>query len=158
MIFFFQAEDGIRDDLVTGVQTCALPILLHLVAVIRERGSQSFDRVNRQGAENVAKAAREAGVGHIVHLSAVGADPDPAYPYLFTKWQGEQAIRASGVPYDVLRPSLMFGIGDGFFTQLVRLIRWNPGGPVPGDGRAMFQPLAVAELPPIVRQCVQTRA
>src|SRR5258708_38470602 len=25
-IFFFQAEDGIRDDLVTGVQTCALPI------------------------------------------------------------------------------------------------------------------------------------
>src|SRR5258708_35734810 len=28
MFFFFQAEDGIRDDLVTGVQTCALPILL----------------------------------------------------------------------------------------------------------------------------------
>src|SRR5258708_25030400 len=27
MFFFFQAEDGIRDDLVTGVQTCALPIL-----------------------------------------------------------------------------------------------------------------------------------
>src|SRR5207244_8310706 len=25
-VFFFQAEDGIRDDLVTGVQTCALPI------------------------------------------------------------------------------------------------------------------------------------
>ena len=27
LFFFFQAEDGIRDDLVTGVQTCALPIL-----------------------------------------------------------------------------------------------------------------------------------
>src|SRR5258708_9094758 len=27
VVFFFQAEDGIRDDLVTGVQTCALPIL-----------------------------------------------------------------------------------------------------------------------------------
>src|SRR5258708_39094090 len=27
MLFFFQAEDGIRDDLVTGVQTCALPII-----------------------------------------------------------------------------------------------------------------------------------
>src|SRR2546425_8535195 len=27
MFFFFQAEDGIRDKLVTGVQTCALPIL-----------------------------------------------------------------------------------------------------------------------------------
>ena len=29
--FFFQAEDGIRDRLVTGVQTCALPISLHLL-------------------------------------------------------------------------------------------------------------------------------
>src|SRR5947208_10782513 len=28
IFFFFQAEDGIRDDLVTGVQTCALPILI----------------------------------------------------------------------------------------------------------------------------------
>src|SRR5258708_22643558 len=28
--FFFQAEDGIRDDLVTGVQTCALPICLFI--------------------------------------------------------------------------------------------------------------------------------
>ena len=30
-VFFFQAEDGIRDDLVTGVQTCALPILFILI-------------------------------------------------------------------------------------------------------------------------------
>jgi uncharacterized protein YbjT (DUF2867 family) len=131
-------------------------VVLHLVAVIRERGSQTFDRVNRQGAENVAKAAREAGVGHIVHLSAIGADPDPSYPYLYTKWQGEQAMVASAVPYDVLRPSLMFGIGDGFFTQLVKLIRWNPVVPVPGDGRAMFQPLAVTDLARIVVQCVET--
>src|SRR5438552_15307154 len=29
--FFFQAEDGIRDDLVTGVQTCALPIFLPML-------------------------------------------------------------------------------------------------------------------------------
>src|SRR5258708_9292916 len=36
-IFFFQAEDGIRDDLVTGVQTCALPILLTLEDLIFQR-------------------------------------------------------------------------------------------------------------------------
>src|SRR5207244_9101168 len=37
--FFFQAEDGIRDDLVTGVQTCALPILG------REIGDDSTDQL-----------------------------------------------------------------------------------------------------------------
>src|SRR5947208_10540693 len=34
-VFFFQAEDGIRDDLVTGVQTCALPILWLVNGVLR---------------------------------------------------------------------------------------------------------------------------
>jgi uncharacterized protein YbjT (DUF2867 family) len=130
-------------------------MLLHLVAVIRERGGQTFDKVNRQGAENVAKAAREAGVGHIVHLGALGADPDPTYAYLYSKWQGEQAMRASGVPCDVLRPSLMFGTGDGFFTQLVKLIRWNPVVPIPGDGRAMFQPFAITDLARIVVECAE---
>src|SRR5207244_9548807 len=36
VFFFFQAEDGIRDDLVTGVQTCALPISDQRPAVWRE--------------------------------------------------------------------------------------------------------------------------
>lgn len=130
-------------------------VVVNLVAVIRERGSQTFDTVNRGGAENVARAAHEAEVGHVIHLSALGCDPDPAYPYLFTKWEGEQAIRASGVPFDVLRPSLMFGTGDGFFTKLVKLIRWNPVVPVPGDGTTAFQPFAVSDLARIVVQCVE---
>jgi NADH dehydrogenase len=95
-------------------------------------------------------------VGHIVHLSALGVDPDPDYPYLATKWEGEQAMVGSGVPFDVLRPSLMFGVGDGFFTKLVKLIRWNPVVPIPGDGRATFQPLAVTDLAQIVVQCIET--
>src|SRR5207244_10552713 len=43
--FFFQAEDGIRDDLVTGVQTCALPIWLYRQRPLRQpdaRGMASF--------------------------------------------------------------------------------------------------------------------
>src|SRR5258708_38783546 len=41
--FFFQAEDGIRDDLVTGVQTCALPICRRLA-----RGGTDGDRDGRR--------------------------------------------------------------------------------------------------------------
>jgi len=149
---FVRADVASGEGLTEALRGC--DVVLHLTAVIRERGRQTFDRVNRQGAENVARAAKEAGVGHLIHQSALGADPDPTYGYLFTKWQGEQAARGSGVPYDVLRPSLMFGIGDGFFTQLVKLIRWNPVVPVPGDGRAMFQPLAIEDFARIVVQLV----
>jgi NADH dehydrogenase len=148
-----------RADVVTGAGlTEALSgcdVVVHLAAVIIERGSQTFDSVNRQGAENVGRAAREVGVKHIVHLSALGADPDPDYPYLASKWAGEEAMLASGVPVDVLRPSLMFGPGDGFFTKLVKLIRWNPVVPVPGDGTTAFQPLAVLDTGRIVAQCVE---
>lgn len=141
------------EGLVEALRGC--DAVVHLAAVIRERGSQTFDNVNRKGAENVGRAANQAGVGHIVHLSALGCDPDPAYPYLFSKWQGEQAILESAVPADVLRPSLMFGTGDGFFTRLVKLIRWNPVVPVPGDGTATFQPFAVSDLARIVVQCIE---
>jgi NADH dehydrogenase len=148
-----------RADVVTGTglveALSGCDAVVHLAAVIRERGSQTFDSVNRQGAENVGKAAHQAGVTHIVHLSALGADPDPDYPYLASKWAGEEAMLASGVPVDVLRPSIMFGPGDGFFTKLVKLIRWNPVVPVPGDGTTTFQPFAVLDLAQIVVQCIE---
>src|SRR5258708_31880582 len=55
--FFFQAEDGIRDDLVTGVQTCALPISVHQV----NRASDRLDPVD-DPAEILACRVRVAGV------------------------------------------------------------------------------------------------
>jgi NADH dehydrogenase len=151
---FARANVVTGEGLAEALQGC--DTVVSLAAVIRERGAQTFDRVNRQGAENVAKAAHDVGVGHIVHLSAIGADPDPAYAYLATKWAGEQAMLASGVPLDIIRSSLLFGPGDGFFTRLVKLIRWNPVVPVPGDGKAMFQPLAVVDMAQIMVQCVES--
>ena len=130
-------------------------VVVHLVAVIRERGRQTFARVNAGGTANVVRAAEEAGAGHLVHLSAIGVDPDPRYPYLASKWQGEQTVLGGRVPCTVLRPSLVFGPGDGFFTMLARLIRLNPVIPIVGDGRALFQPIAVADLARIVTICVE---
>src|SRR5947208_16959327 len=43
--FFFQAEDGIRDDLVTGVQTCALPISKTVLFLTFDENGGFFDHV-----------------------------------------------------------------------------------------------------------------
>jgi NADH dehydrogenase len=120
--------------------------VVHLVAIIQERGRRTFDRVNREGTERVVKAAQRANVAHFVHQGALGADPDPRYPYLLSKWQGEQAVRASGVPYTGLRPGLIFGPGDGFFTLLARMMRINPVVPIAGDGRTLFQPISIGDV------------
>lgn len=120
--------------------------VFNLVAIIRERGKVTFDLVNRAGTEHVADAARTAGVPHLIHQSANGADPDPAFPYLQTKWAGEEAVIGSGVPFTVLRPSLIFGPGDGFFTLLARVIRLTPVTVIPGDGGTTFQPISIDDV------------
>src|SRR5207244_8946771 len=58
VVFFFQAEDGIRDDLVTGVQTCALPILGRVVR------RQDLARWREARAERRGVGAAVEGVVH----------------------------------------------------------------------------------------------
>ncbi|MGI8847826.1 MAG: complex I NDUFA9 subunit family protein [Candidatus Dormibacteria bacterium] len=121
--------------------------VVNLVAIIKEKGKQTFDAVNRQGTEHVAAAARSAGVPHLIQLSAIGADPDPAFPYLRSKWGGEQAIRTSGIPHTIIRSSLIFGPGDEFFTKLRGLLRLTPFIlPIAGDGHSQFQPIAAEDV------------
>lgn len=141
------------DGLADGMRGC--DAVVNLVAIIREKGRQTFTRVNAEGTAHVVRAAAEAGVGHLVHLSAIGVDPDPRFSYLASKWEGEQAVRGGTVPFTVLRPSLVFGPGDGFFTVLAQLIRRNPVVPIVGDGRALFQPIAVSDLARIVALCIE---
>ena len=124
--------------------------VVHLVAIIRERGSRTFDLVNRQATETVAREARLAGIRHMVHVSAIGAQENPDYPYLHSKWQGEQAVLKSGVTYTILRPSLLFGEGDEFINTLAGMVRALPIVPVAGDGKALLQPIAVEEVGAVV--------
>ena len=126
--------------------------IVHLVAVVRERGSLTFERVNLQGTQGVLKAAKEAGVNRFVHVSAIGAADDPSIPFLRSKWLAEQEVITSGIPYVVIRSSLIFGEGDEFFNTLAALVKVLPVVPIVGDGRASFQPLSVEDL----ARCVAT--
>ena len=124
--------------------------VVHLVAIIRERGPSTFDLINRQGTANVVAAAREAGVRHVVHVSAIGVQENPAYPYLNSKWQGEQEVIRGGVAYTIIRPSILFGPGDEFINTLSGVVKSFPVVPVAGDGRVRFQPISVEEVGGIV--------
>ncbi len=132
-------------DAMKGVDAIA-----HLVAIIREKGRSTFDLINRQGTANVVAAAREAGVRHVVHVSAIGVQENPAYPYLNSKWQGEQEVINGGVGYTIIRPSILFGPGDEFINTLAGVVRAFPVVPVAGNGRVRFQPISVEEVGGIV--------
>ncbi|MGH7611674.1 MAG: complex I NDUFA9 subunit family protein [Candidatus Dormibacteria bacterium] len=130
--------------------------VVNLAAVIRERGVQTFSRVNAEGPAKVVEAAQRAGAERLVQFSAIGADPDPNFPYLLSKWQGEQAVRASSLDWVILRSSVIFGRGQGFFDELARGISLpSPFLIVPGDGSATFQPIAATDVARCLRQAVE---
>src|SRR2546430_3426738 len=73
VIFFFQAEDGIRDLTVTGVQTCALPIIvLALLGCGAEPGAQSSSPPAGQDTVLIAGRALYVQSGFNVNLFAEG--------------------------------------------------------------------------------------
>ena len=121
--------------------------VINLVAIIEESGKATFDLINRQGTENlVNEAKRVGGVRHFIQMSALGADNNPRYGYMITKWQAEQAVKNSGIPWTIFRPSIIFGPGDGFINVLAGLVRSFPIIPVVGTGQSKFQPVAVGEV------------
>lgn len=137
---------SLLDPNALGTACYDLDAVVHLVAFIRQRKGATFDQVNRQGVANVVAAAKGAGVKHFLHVSAIGAFNNSSYPYLQSKWQGEQEVIKSGLSYTILRPSLMFGQGDEFLNTLAALVRVFPLVPVIGSGRNPFQPIAVEDV------------
>jgi uncharacterized protein YbjT (DUF2867 family) len=129
--------------------------VVHTVAVPTER-KQKFAEVNVAGVAHVVAEARRAGVGRIVHMGALGADPASPYPYLKSKGEGEALVIASGIAYVVLQPSLLFGEGDDFFPRLAFSLMF-PVVPVPGDGNARFQPVHVEDIAKALVAAVERR-
>jgi NADH dehydrogenase len=72
---------------------------------------------------------------------------DGVAEYQTSKWKAEEAVRQSGIPFCILRPSLIFGPGDGFVTQMLGVMRKALFiRPVPGDGRPKFRPVSINDV------------
>jgi uncharacterized protein YbjT (DUF2867 family) len=76
---------------------------------------KQFEDVQWKGAENVARAARDAGA-KLIHFSAIGADANSRIPYVRTKGLGEAAVLDACPNATIIRPSIVFGPGDSFFN------------------------------------------
>ncbi|HYO48602.1 MAG TPA: NAD(P)H-binding protein [Chloroflexia bacterium] len=120
--------------------------VIHLAAIIHEvpKKGQTFDRVMGEGTENIARAAKEMGARRIIFMSALGAT-NMSTPYFRNKIRGEEAVKASGVPYTIFRPSFLIGPG-GEFTALLKQLTMFPIVPVLGPGNYPVQPMYVRDI------------
>ena len=129
--------------------------VVHLVGIIREKPpAVTFETVHTRGTERVVEAAARTGVRRFVHMSALGAAPHGT-PYQRTKYEAEEVVRRSGIPYVVFRPSVIVGPGGEFTDLLVRLVRYVPVTPVIGDGSYRMQPVDVDDVAAAFVQAVE---
>jgi len=108
-------------------------------------GGASFE----QAVQNTATlfgCAREAGVRKIVHISVTQASVTSDLPYYRGKARQEQALIDSGVPYCIVRPTLVFGKEDILVNNIGWLIRKFPFFPIFGSGQYKVQPVFVEDL------------
>jgi len=128
---------------------------VHLVSILTGSNAD-FDRVMVQGTRNVVDAAREAGAGRLVLMSAIGVDAAGAsgIPYFDAKREMERAVRESGLEFVILRPSFVFGDGGALRTFL-RLARRAPVTPIVGDGSQRIQPVWVDDVARAVAESLE---
>jgi len=133
-------------EALTGVETLYNTYWLRF-----PRGALSYERAVEQSVI-LFVAARQAGVGRIVHVSVVNASTDGPTPYVRAKGQLEAMVEVSGIPASIVRPTLTYGAGDILVNNLAWALRRLPLYGIPGDGRYPIQPVHVDD---VARICIE---
>jgi NADH dehydrogenase len=92
------------------------------------------------------RAAREAGVRRVVHVSIANPASDSPLAYYRGKWELERELRESGLAHAILRPTVVFGEGGILINNIAWLLHRLPVFVVPGDGSYHLQPVFVEDL------------
>ena len=139
-------DANVCDDQALAAVIAGADAVVNAVGILYERGAQRFDALHHQLPRRIAIEARAAEVKHLVHFSAIGADPRSPSAYGRSKAAGEAALRAEFPAAVVLRPSIVFGPEDMFFNRFAALARIAPALPLIGGGKTRFQPVYVGDV------------
>lgn len=138
-------QANIRDDASVRAVLKGADAVVNCVGTFDKGGKNNFDAVQVEGAERIARLAAEEGVARMVHISAIGADPEGDSLYATSKGRGEAAVLTHMPGAVILRPSVIFGNEDALFNRFATMTRFSPVLPVVG-GETKFQPVYVDDV------------
>jgi NADH dehydrogenase len=141
----FTAPDRLAESL-EGVDT-----LYNTYWVRFPKGDDTFERAVEESATLFA-AAKQAGVRRLVHVSVVSADTAGDTPYVRAKGILERRLKASGLDWSIVRPTLIYGPNDILINNLAWALRRLPVYGIPGRGSYRVQPVHVDD---VARICIE---
>ncbi len=136
---------NIRDDASVKAACAGADAVVNCVGTFDKKGRNNFEAIQVDGAGRVAQMAKAAGVRHLVHISALGADLDAASAYARSKAAGEVLVKEAFPGAVILRPSVVFGPEDNFFNRFGAMATITPVIPLVG-AHSKFQPVYVDDV------------
>jgi len=120
--------------------------VVNLVGILNEKGDRGdgFERVFVGITDALIDAMKRMGVRRLLQMSALNAGRGDSH-YLQARGRAEQHVRASGLDWTLLRPSVIAGPGDGLFCRFDGLLKFAPVLPI-GRADARFQPVWVGDV------------
>ena len=145
-------DPGILDSAFEGAFA-----VIHLPGILFERPDSTYEQANVASTRSVVESAKRSALRKIVLVSATGADEASRNRYYRTKGEAEALVRASGLPYTVLRAPLLLGPSTAGAAALQRNISGGRAKLI-GGGRHLQQPLYVDDLARAVLACCHAGA
>jgi uncharacterized protein YbjT (DUF2867 family) len=115
--------------------------VVNAISLYVQHRSDTFHSVHMETAGKIAKAAKQAGIKRLVHISGIGANTASPSPYIRSRGEGEAAVQTAFPRAVIVRPAVMFAADDAFLATILRLLRSLPAYPIFGDGRTRLQPV-----------------
>jgi uncharacterized protein YbjT (DUF2867 family) len=137
---------SIEDPATIERATAGASAIVNLVGTTAAKSEREFYSLHRDSPARLAAAARLAGIRRFVHVSVMGASLDAPSMADRSKAAGEIAVREAFPDADIVRPALVYGPGDHFFTRFTPLVRSAPAIPLIGGGHTRFQPMHVDDV------------
>jgi uncharacterized protein YbjT (DUF2867 family) len=145
---FFASDLSSVDDLTTVFTDC--DAVVHCAGINREVGNQTYERVHIQATRNVCDAAKRAAANKIVLISFLRARPNCGSAYHESKWAAEEIVRASGLDYTILKPGVVYGLGDHMLDHLSHALQTFPVFASVGMTEKFMRPLAIEDLVAVI--------
>lgn len=133
-----------EDEISRAIQ--GADVVINLVGILYEKGSQTFEAIHVEGARRVAGKTAEFGIPTLLHMSALGAHEDASSKYASSKARGEEGVLRHFPEATIFRPSVIFGAEDSFLNRFAKMALISPFLPLIGGGKTRFQPIYVEDV------------
>jgi uncharacterized protein YbjT (DUF2867 family) len=129
-----------------GLDALVIALAFRNSPIEAHRRGRTFEAIDADGTERLVQAARRTGVQRLLYVSGAGAAPDAERHWFRAKWRAETAVRGSGIPFTIVRPTWIYGPRDVALNRFIGFARRLGVVPMLNRGRQLLAPVFIDDV------------